>query len=396
LDLETRVLGAWRTPIVNDFFAMIFFGVLSRLSQRWIDADGTLHNDLLTGEGNMESIEPVRRARVLAHQIHESAHLQSVFELAPEAVLEQLKTQPELAEFRRQLDDYLRLYGDRCMNELKLEEPNLRDDPLPLIRIIGSLAKNPVELADKSPRRAQAEARISRMSVLKRVVFRWVLDNARQYIRNRENLRFARSRLFGMLRRIFHALGDQWAENQVLERTDDIFYLSVHEIWDFVAGTAVTQNLKGLVALRRAEYGDFKSAGAPLPDRFETFGIPYLDLPRDTMPHPPSDSSILQGMGCCSGQVRGRAQVVKSANEVSHLGGDILVAERTDPGWIFLYPSASGILVERGSPLSHSVIVARELGKPIVVNIPNLTARVKTGAEVELDGGRGTVRLFES
>jgi pyruvate,water dikinase len=51
-------------------------------------------------------------------------------------------------------------------------------------------------------------------------------------------------------------------------------------------------------------------------------------------------------------------------------------------------------LVERGSPLSHSAIVAREMGKPIVVNIPNLTARIKTGDEVEMDGGRGTVRLL--
>lgn len=85
---------------------------------------------------------------------------------------------------------------------------------------------------------------------------------------------------------------------------------------------------------------------------------------------------------------------MRSVNEVSDLGGEILVAERTDPGWVFLYPSASGILVERGSPLSHSAIVAREMGKPIIVNIPNLTARIKSGDEVEMDGGRGTVRLL--
>jgi pyruvate,water dikinase len=85
---------------------------------------------------------------------------------------------------------------------------------------------------------------------------------------------------------------------------------------------------------------------------------------------------------------------VKSVDGTGSLGGDILVAERTDPGWVFLFPSASGILVERGSPLSHSAIVAREMGKPIIVNIPGLTRRVKTGDELHMDGGQGSVRLI--
>ena len=38
----------------------------------------------------------------------------------------------------------------------------------------------------------------------------------------------------------------------------------------------------------------------------------------------------------------------------------ILATERTDPGWVPLYPSCSGLLIERGSLLSHSAVVARE------------------------------------
>ena len=171
--------------------------------------------------------------------------------------------------------------------------------------------------------------------------------------------------------------------------------MNVAEIWDYVEGTAVSQDLKALVALRRAEYARHKASETPLPDRFETFGIPYLDTPRDLLAHLQPGSKILQGVGCCSGRVTGVTRVVRSPNEISDLGGQILVAARTDPGWVFLYPSASGILVERGSPLSHSAIVARELGKPIVVNIPQLTARIRTGDRVEMDGGQGTVRLLE-
>lgn len=394
LDLETRVLGQWRAPILTDFFCMIFFGVLRRLSERWLDPGGTLHNDLLAGDGAIESLQPARQVQVLGQQVRVNPALSAVFKLDAAETLHQVRSRAEFAGFHADFERYLQLYGDRCMNELKLEEPNLRDDPLPLIRSIAAAAQHPVELGGDSPVRARAEGRIRELNWFKRPLFRWVLGHARRYVRNRENLRFARSRLFGLLRGILNSLGTQWTQADVLAQPADIYYLAIGEIWDFVEGTAVTQNLSALVALRRAEFEAHHSNPAPLPDRFETFGPPYLDTPRDLLARSITETgNTLQGTGCCSGRVRGRAQVVRSVDGVSDLGGDILVAERTDPGWVFLYPSASAILVERGSPLSHSAIVAREMGKPIIVNIPNLTARVRSGDEIEMDGSKGTVWL---
>jgi pyruvate,water dikinase len=394
LDLETRVLGEWRAPILTDFFGMIFFGLLRRLSESWLDPGGSLHNDLLAGDGAIESLEPARQVQTLARQIRSDPQLHSAFSLESAETLARIRTHREFSAFNADLDEYLRRYGDRCMNELKLEELNLRDDPLPLIRILAAAAEHPVELTGESPVRARAEARLASLSTGRRLIFRWVLQNARHHIRNRENMRFARSRLFGLLRGILNSLGQQWAQAGILAYPEDIYYLTINEIWDFVEGTAVTQNLGALVALRRTEYESHRAKAGSLPDRFETFGVPYLDSPRDLLIRPRAvDGKTLQGTGCCSGQVSGKARVVYSVDGVSDLGGDILVAERTDPGWVFLYPSASGILVERGSPLSHSAIVAREMGKPIIVNIPDLTARVKTGDAIEMDGGQGIVRL---
>jgi pyruvate,water dikinase len=61
--------------------------------------------------------------------------------------------------------------------------------------------------------------------------------------------------------------------------------------------------------------------------------------------------------------------------------GDILIAEFTDPGWITVFVNAAGLAVERGSLLSHSAIVARELQIPAVVGVANLLAWVKDGDE---------------
>jgi pyruvate,water dikinase len=71
--------------------------------------------------------------------------------------------------------------------------------------------------------------------------------------------------------------------------------------------------------------------------------------------------------------------------------GDILVAERTDPGWIMLFPCAAGLLVERGSLLSHSAIVAREMGIPAIVSVDGVTRWLSDGDWVELNGSTGVV-----
>ncbi|WP_347179556.1 PEP-utilizing enzyme, partial [Roseofilum halophilum] len=45
----------------------------------------------------------------------------------------------------------------------------------------------------------------------------------------------------------------------------------------------------------------------------------------------------------------------------------------------------------RGSLLSHSAIVAREMGIPAIVSIPGVTRSLKDGDWVKMDGSTGTV-----
>jgi phosphohistidine swiveling domain-containing protein len=104
----------------------------------------------------------------------------------------------------------------------------------------------------------------------------------------------------------------------------------------------------------------------------------------------------LRGVGCCPGTVTGAVKVVGKPSDNLHLAGEILVAERTDPGWVPLYPSVSGLLIERGSILSHSAIVAREMGLPTIVGIPGLVATLQTGQRVRMDGAAGTVEIISS
>ena len=48
-----------------------------------------------------------------------------------------------------------------------------------------------------------------------------------------------------------------------------------------------------------------------------------------------------------------------------------------------------------GAPLSHAVIVSRELGIPCVVSVTDATRRIPDGVLVTVDGDTGTVTVAE-
>ena len=408
-DLETRLLTRWDAPLINDFFAMIFYGLLSGLTRKWCaDTNGTLQNNLLAATGGIISAEPIIHIRKMARIA--TADPKFVDLLCEGTLAEILPALPNLPDFETHYRAYLEKFGDRCLEELKLENPTLHDDPQTLLRSVGQFARKLAsEPARLSPETAQtnqvaiaAEAQVRQALArhpLRKLVFQWVLKNARDLVRNRENLRFERTRLFGRARMIFVELGRRFQAAGLLADPRDIFYLEVEEILGTVDGTTTTADLNGLVRVRRAEFDNYRVSVAP-PDRFETRGIPAGGLQarfskqKPTLATPTGET--LQGLGCSSGILCGRVRVVTDPKNAVLEAGEILVADHTDPGWILLFSSAAGLLVEHGSLLSHAAIVSREMGLPCIVSLPGVTHWLKDGDWVEFDGGTGLVRKLEN
>jgi pyruvate,water dikinase len=197
-----------------------------------------------------------------------------------------------------------------------------------------------------------------------------------------------------VVRDIFNALGLRLHEAGTLDAPRDIFHLTQGEIFDFIKGTSVNGDLRDLISLRKKQYAAWAQAPPPA-ERFDTTGIVYVgnDFRKSRVPATEVSGDTLTGIGCCAGKVTARVRVVRSPEEVQHLEGDILVTMSTDPGWATLFPTASAILVEKGSLLSHSAIVSREMGKPCIVGITGLLDRLKTGDVVEMDGSTGQIRI---
>ena len=73
---------------------------------------------------------------------------------------------------------------------------------------------------------------------------------------------------------------------------------------------------------------------------------------------------------------------------------DILVAPITDPSWTPLFVPAAGVVVDVGAPLSHAIIVSRELGIPCVISATDATRRIPDGAMLEVNGSNGVVTVL--
>jgi len=401
LELERQLLTRWDAPLVNDFFAMIFHGLLRTLAERWCGSrDGRLAADLVRGQNVMISTEPAQRVRRMAALAAGDEGFRTLLcEGALPDILASLQSRPD---FQAEYSSYLEKFGDRCLEELKLESPTLHDDPVILFRSVGQLAHGFAQTGQTAPTLAEPSGSSGTASVqarralgwnpLRRMIFSWVAQNARKRVTQRENLRFERTLLFGRVRRIFLQIGQRLEAVNILDNARDVFYLEVEEILGFIQGTATTADLKSLVSVRKAEFKNYRVGNAP-DDRFETRGIVYQGNSfRHSRPTEERADEERRGTGCCPGLVRGPVCVIRDPRNANLKQGNILVAERTDPGWVLLFPLAAGLLVERGSLLSHSAIVAREMGIPAIVSIPGLTTWLKNGDWVELDGAAGVVR----
>ena len=404
LELCERVVPEFADPysisVVNDAFVQQLYAWLGRLIAKWELGDAGLRNDLLAGEGIMQSILPVQSLTALAREIQSDAALSDLFATAPaQTIWERLAEDRAFAAFRERLLLYIDSYGDRTFQELKLETPPASEDPAFVIELLRSYASGG---ASTTPRTADsrraAEAIVANKLAgrpVRRALFSFVLARCRRMVAHREDTRLARSRAFGLMKRIVRALGDRLTRSDLIDQPRDIFYLAIEEVTAAVRGSSVTRDLRALVRQRRAEYEAFKEQ--PLPSRVTTRGIVLSSVTSAArrMAVSATDVKELRGIGCSAGRVRASARVVREPLQQLQIRGEILVAPMTDPGWVFLMVAAAGLIVERGSILSHTAIIGRELGIPTVVAVADATIHIADGQLVEIDGTTGVVRLLD-
>ena len=73
----------------------------------------------------------------------------------------------------------------------------------------------------------------------------------------------------------------------------------------------------------------------------------------------------------------------------------ILITKMTDPGWVFLLTQAKGVISEKGSLLSHTSIISREIGIPSIVGVKDLMLTIQTGDLIRMNGDKGKIEILK-
>ncbi|MFC2737874.1 MAG: PEP/pyruvate-binding domain-containing protein [Leptotrichia wadei] len=398
--LENKFLKNWEIPIINDFLVMVWFGLSKKMAEKYIKDDfEKAHNTLIAQEGNsMISVEPSKYIKKMSLMIKNDKSLKdeigNIINKNEKSLVEIFKL-TQNAEFNSTLNEYMEKFGDRTVHELKLEAPTLREEPLFLIKMIYSLSitENVQEHVKRNILEEQKKIYDSlKINPIKKYLLKKTLFYAKKFIRLRENLRYERTKVFGTVRKIMKKMGVHLKNNNLINNEKDVFYLTVDEIFGLVDGSIIDVDLKKLIELRKEEYKRYETE-AILPDRFLTRGFLgenfyYEDLTGNSQ----LDENTLQGTGCSKGIVKGKVKIVLNPMDTQVEDGDIVVTKSTDPSWVMVFPLLKGLIVEKGSLLSHSAIISREMNIPAIVGVQGATSILKTGDMVQFDGSTGIIK----
>ncbi|MFQ5381302.1 MAG: PEP-utilizing enzyme [Dehalococcoidia bacterium] len=361
---------------------------------------------LSAGLGGVDSAAPSYAMWDLSRTVRRSPTLSRLFDEGVSGLAERLRASPEpdAAAFCHDFDAFLAEFGSRGPNEWDLIAETWETKPDLALAAIDRMRLAP---DDESPSKRNAEREAERLRLGAEVrealagneeqlgALEAGLKSAATFVPGRERSKTSIVRIIEEARMAVREIGRRHVRAGELATAADLCLLFEDEVRALIEGRL--DGVADLVQGRREHFDWLMSLEPPF--------IINGPFPPNTTWKKKSDHTaaraaageVLAGIGGCPGVTRGRACVVLDPSDPTVLDpGEILVAPLTDPAWTPLFVPAAGVVVDVGAPLSHAIIVSRELGLPCVVSVTDATKKIPNGALIEVDGDKGTVTVVET
>lgn len=380
--LMDMVMKQWDITLVNDMYSFLYTALLKKCLKGKMQDYEEATRQYISQIADIESLQPIKEIYALAQRAKNEKMLESLQLLVTNEDYRRFQ-EKNPCDFINEVEHYIETYGDRNIEELKLESMTFRTDPILLIRRILQYAEGSQEYqgVDNSHKRTELKGlsgKIARKAALG--------------IRNREKSRMNRGRLYGMMRSLMLQLGSNLAQEHILSEQRDIFWLYETEIRRAIAGE--TMDCQTIIKNRKQQYRMYRELPAYSRLIFANQVIDKNPLSIYEMTFDEAKESY-KGVACSGGVVEGEVMVIEQPSLMLNTQGKILVTKMTDPGWVFLIAQALGVIAEKGSLLSHTAIISRELGKTAVVNVKNITRLLHNGDYVRVDGNLGEITIVK-
>ncbi|MEI6222826.1 MAG: PEP-utilizing enzyme, partial [bacterium] len=233
--------------------------------------------------------------------------------------------------------------------------------------------------------------------LFRRIFLQKLLRWAGNSIHRREDARFRRTQVFGLVRSIFLAIGTLFEHNKIITSSRDIFYLTTEEIFSLIREQNSAFLPLPVIAQRKQEMEQWKTL--EMPRRIESNNTIHAI---ETEIQQQREHNVFAPERAIQGRVASRpggmndfsgvTLTLKEFDPTANFRGKILVTPQTDPGWTVIFPLLKGVVVERGGMLSHAAIIARELNIPCIVGAQQATDYLPSNIEIQLDLQTGTIK----
>lgn len=286
-------------------------------------------------------------------------------------------------------------YGYHSDKELDVTYPCYYEDVTPMVTGIRDMLSLGDEFSPVEDRkRGVAEYRKILRKIKNKVgsrKFRKIhtkILNMRKMLWWREEYRDISTRFYYLIRVYTLKLAERLVEKGVLAEVEDIWFVRVSVLWDYLDGKTGAEGIREMVARNREYY----QAYANYMSENEIGGM-FGEEPGTEKILGKTEGPI-KGLGANSGRVTGTARVIEDFSQISRLQkNDILVTRFTDTGWTPKFAILSGIVTEYGGILCHAAIVSREYGIPAIVNCHDAMSKIKDGQTITIDGATGCVTI---
>jgi pyruvate,water dikinase len=172
----------------------------------------------------------------------------------------------------------------------------------------------------------------------------------------------------------------------ILENSDDIFLLTRGEV-DVVMKNIDTPEVfdyRDRVRHRRGEMEETRD-----------IVLPVVIYGEDAPPPETGKSRNHSGTGTSPGSYTGKTKVVRSVSDFDKVArGDIILVPFSDVSWTTVLAKAGAIVSETGGMLSHCSIIAREMGIPAMVSVPNACA-IGSDLTATVNGSNGVLTVHD-
>jgi pyruvate,water dikinase len=291
-----------------------------------------------------------------------------------------LRRLPEAEDICRKVDHFMELFGHFSESGTDLSYIKWEEDPEAVFRMILA--------TDRETRSRELYALDSARERGVRVPgsLKKAYHRAGRFKVYREQISSLYIYGYGLFRRLFLLAGREMVTRGILEKADDIFYLTRDEIKAIFdsrdSGNEI--DYRTLAGNRKREMEETKDIVLPVVIYGEEAPLPETGKSRNQ-----------SGTGTSQGSYTGITKVVKSVRDFEAVKrGDVVLIPFSDVSWTPVLAKAGAIVSETGGMLSHCSIIAREMGIPAMVSVPNACA-IGSGLTVTVNGSNGILTVHD-